>query len=114
MPPDADRAARIAALIDRANGADARFQTELAETRGSVGVASGAAVGSEAWVVAQQAISRADARRTAVSESLADLDRMQIDGPESQALDQALASVSALEQGERSALLALRDRLSAP
>ncbi len=70
----ADIAADIAALVARSRSANATFTAEAGTARQRVTAARGAATGSENWVVAQLAISRADAARTDTRAALADID----------------------------------------
>jgi hypothetical protein len=78
LPEDASRQERASALVAQAVESDARFRERLAEAKGIVASGSGAAPGSEAWVQAQQAISRVETLREPVSRTLADLDALQI------------------------------------
>ena len=114
VPVDAGHDERIAALVERARQGHSAFNAELSAARATVAGAAGAAVGSEAWVVGQQAVTRADARRTPVAESLADLDAMQVAGDGSSLLQAGITDVSALDREEVTALAGLRWGLSAP
>lgn len=121
IPEDASRQERAAALVARAREADARFRERLAEAQGAVASGSGAAVGSEAWVQAQQAVSRTEAYRAPVAQSLADLDALQIStaetgiGPDAGAsLAAALSDVASIDAEQDRAITSLRERLSSP
>lgn len=112
---------RIAALIAQARDGDAQFQVRLETAGRMVAQTSGAPIGSEAWVQAQQALSRAESVRSLVSQSLADLDTLQIaaaqksTGPEALAmLENAVGEVAAMDVREDQALQSLRERLSVP
>jgi hypothetical protein len=65
-------AARVAALVAEGRGADGAFDRAIAAARPLVGRAG--AAGSEGWIAAQQAISRAEAARAPTVRALADLD----------------------------------------
>lgn len=118
---DASRQERTGALIAQAREGDACFRERIAQAQSLVAGGSNAAVGSEAWVQAQQEISRADVLRDAVTQSLADLDALQIAAAQSgagaetlAALADAIAAISSMDASERDAIQSLRDQLSAP
>ncbi len=71
LPASAD----IAAIVARADAADAAFRDSLSKE--GAGIASGLQqeAGSEAWVAAQQRYSSLDSSRTPVAEAMAELDR---------------------------------------
>jgi hypothetical protein len=121
IPEDASLQERTAALVARARTADAHFNEALSAAHGAISGSAGASPGSENWVQAQQALSRADTLRTPVTESLADLAAMQITAAQSglgadtsAALSTAISDVSAIDTNEREAIRALENRLSAP
>jgi hypothetical protein len=121
LPEDASQQQRVAALVARARDGDARFQQQQTAANRLISAGSGAPLGSEAWVQAQEALSRAENLRTIVTQSLADLDSLQIAaaqngaGPESAGmLNDAVREVAAIDAREEQALQTLRDRLSAP
>ena len=66
----------IEAAQDQHRAAEAAFRAALPGVRSAVEAARGAATGSEAWVVAQQALSRLEVSRTPSVEALANLDRL--------------------------------------
>jgi hypothetical protein len=118
---DASEQQRIAALVAQARDGDARFQAQLAAADPIVVQGASATMGSEAWVQAQQALSRAENMRTTVSQSLADLDALQIATVQngngtvtSPVLGDAISEVATIDVSEDRALQVLRDRLSAP
>lgn len=76
VAPDAAVAVRVAALKEQALKADARFAARRAGAERAVAAARGAAVGSEAWSVAQIAIAELDSARSEGMVAMADLDRM--------------------------------------
>ena len=116
-PPDAGLAERVRALIDQARRGQAAFAAELDDARTAV-AAAGAAQG-EAWILAQQAVSRAEAARTPTTRALADLDAIAIDQAEDAELtgsDLALLvagidEVEALARAQYEILAGLRARL---
>jgi hypothetical protein len=117
-PPIADPAqnADVAAQLAAAEAAQAQFAAELEPARKAIAVAAGQAVGSEAWVVAQQALSRLDQRRGPVTAALANLDAMLVasGGAPSVALGNAWARVARIDEGQRNAWNALAARLRQP
>ncbi len=72
----ADLAGRLARWRDDSAMAAQAFAAERGVAEPLVGAAAGAAVASEKWVVAQQAISRLQATRAPVSGALADIDHL--------------------------------------
>ena len=81
---DTELAKRLAAIVEAGEAGHRSFVEEAVAARSVVGQASGAATGSEQWVAAQTAYSRADSARGALLSALADLDavrREQIDSP---------------------------------
>ncbi|WP_420605693.1 hypothetical protein [Novosphingopyxis sp.] len=75
-PLSYEQRVEVEAAQDRHRAADAAFRGALPSVRGAVAAAAGSAPGGEAWVVAQQALSRLEAARTPSAEALADLDRL--------------------------------------
>lgn len=121
IPENASEQGRAAALTAQARSGDIRFREGLNDARGAVTRGAGASPGSENWVQAQEALSRADALRTSVTESLADLDALQIAGAQSgmgvdtnAAFTSAIADVGTIDATEREAIRALESQLSAP
>ncbi|MHA4835136.1 hypothetical protein [Sphingopyxis sp. MSC1_008] len=89
------------------------FAAERAASASAVSAAAGAPVGSERWVVAQQAISRLTAARAPLTAALADIDRLylersvdeQIDGlPDIYALRDRLADLASTQDAVLEAL----------
>lgn len=117
-PPVADpaRDADVATQLAAAVAAQAQFAAELEPARKAVAAAAGQAVGSEAWVMAQQALSRLDQRRGPVTAALANLDAMLVasGGAPSIALGDAWARVARIDEGQRNAWNALAARLRQP
>jgi hypothetical protein len=86
-PLPADLAGRLARWeADGAAGQQA-FAAERDSTAQLVSAAAGAAVASERWVVAQQAISRLTAARAPLTAALADLERLYIERSVDEAID---------------------------
>lgn len=116
-PATGDLAARIAALVQAAEGGDAAFRGASAAAETAAGSASGAGVSSESWVVAHQAISRLDAARAPSTAALADLDAMLIARSDSGERDgmadltSARDAVAAMVSAQNARIGALVERL---
>lgn len=114
---DAEVATRLAAIVTAGEAAHRSFIEEAAAARSAVAQASGAATGSEQWVAAQTAYSRADAARGALFSALADLDAMrreQVDGTNAanqSAAAAVAARLEALAREEDAALAELAAKL---
>jgi hypothetical protein len=119
LPPPGPLPGDLAGRLARWEADAVRAQQAFAAERGGaaslVGAASGAAIASERWVVAQQAISRLVATRTPLTTALADIDRLyldrsiaeQIDGlPEIHALRDRLAGMASAQDAIVEALSA--------
>jgi len=117
-PPVADPAkdADIAAQLAAAEAARGQFATELGEARKAVAAAEGQPAESEAWVVAQQALSRLGQRRGPVAAALANLDQMIVNagGAPPVVLGNAWARVSEIDEEQRTALNDLAAKLAQP
>lgn len=114
-PLPADLGGRLARWESDARAAQRAFATERNGAASLVAQARGAAVGSERWVVAQQAISRMVAARAPLTGALADIDRLyvsrsveeEIDGmPAIYALREQLAEISSGQEAVIAALTA--------
>lgn len=121
LPEDASRQERAAVFAARAREADDRFRAGIAEVEAAVANGSGASPGSEAWVAAQLALSRAETLRGPVSGSVADLDALHIAAAETgigteaeAALAATLQEVMAIDTRQRDAIAALRGRIALP
>jgi hypothetical protein len=116
-PSDAELARQIAAILAAADSGHRQFADELVRVRPVVAGANGATPGSERWVAAQQAYSRAETARGPLLSALADLDalrRSRIDAAapaDRAALDQAAERLRVLEAEEASALSDLAARI---
>jgi len=111
--PPLPAAADIAAIVARAEAADAAFRAALAEARARIEAGRGATEGSETWIVAQQAYSGLEATTAPVADALAEIDhRRQAAatagaGDEEAALAEASLTVQALFEAERAQLAQL-------
>ena len=105
---------RIAPLVAAARAAHVRFAGQADGVRTVVVQAAGAAPGSEAWVAAQQQITRLDSLRVGVAQSLAELDALALKGVSDPLLVTALGEVAGLDAAERDAIAELEGRLSPP
>lgn len=108
--------ARVQALVAAGRAADRGFETALAAARPLAGRAGGA--GSESWIAAQQAVSRAEAARAATVRALADMDRLAIDeareplsADDYARLTAGVAALQTLADRQQQALDGLRARL---
>lgn len=99
-PLPADLGGRLARWEADAAAAQQAFAAERNVTVPLVAAAAGAAVASERWVVAQQAISRLVATRAPLTGALADIDRLYLE----RSIDEAIDGLPEI--------YALRDRLS--
>lgn len=108
--------ARVATQVAAVESARARFAAEIAAAKRAVSAASGQSVGSEAWVAAQQALSRVDQARDETATALANLDAMMVaaGGAPSTALATAWAQVLAIDEEQRNTLTELNSRLAQP
>ncbi|SNS61979.1 hypothetical protein SAMN06295912_110102 [Sphingomonas laterariae] len=116
VPIDSASDGRIAAEVAAADASRARFERELAPSRRAVAAAGGQAAGSEAWIAAQQALTRLDETRGPVSSALATLDAMMVasGGVPSPALAEAWGKVSALDDTQRTTFNELAAKLAQP
>jgi len=93
---DAGLAQRLTAIVEAGEAGHRSFIEEALAARSTVAQASGASTGSEQWIAAQTAYSRADSARGALLSALADVDalrREQIDS--SNAANQAAIAATA-------------------
>ena len=114
-PLPVDLAGRLARWEADSAGAQQAFAAERGTAAAAVGAAAGAAIASERWIVAQQAISRLVAARAPLTAALADIDRLyldrsvgeQIDGlPDIYALRDRLADLESTQDAIIAALSA--------
>jgi hypothetical protein len=119
LPDDPRLAEQVAALVAGARQGEAEFAAALPVAAGAVARAGGA--GSESWVDAQQALSRAEAARATTVQALAELDalalaeanRRALSASDLERLAAATASVQALADRQHERLRALQASLSA-
>ncbi len=111
LPPSADVAARITALREQARSAHRTFESRQPIAARAAGAARGAAVGGEAWSVAQVALARLDSARSQGMVPMADLDRMLIVAEQAAAVEpnDDLIVIRAAQE-EVSGLIADEDR----
>jgi hypothetical protein len=115
LPDDPAVAARVGALVAEARAGDAEFDRAYASAAAAAGRAGGP--GSDSWVEAQQALSRATAAQAGTGKALADLDaystqRAQAGGlsaADMNRLREAGAQVQAIAEGQHARI----DRLEA-
>ena len=87
------------------------FVRERTPTEAAVTAAGGAAISSESWVVAQQAISRLQATRAPLTDALADIDRLYLERSIAESVD-GLPEIYALRD-KLAAMLAAQDNVLA-
>jgi hypothetical protein len=114
-PLPADLAGQLAGWRERGLAADRAFGAALPGTEQLVSAAAAAPVASEAWVQAQQALSRLAIARGPASDALADIDALYVarsteeafDGmPDIAALRAALGALTARQDAQLAALAA--------
>lgn len=119
IPSDPAVSARIEALERRARAGDRAFTPALATARAAVG--NGGAAGSEGWVAAQLAVSRAQAERGETTAALGELNALAVSlaaaTPPASQIDLAravatLEEVKGIAGAQEAALAALTRRLS--
>jgi hypothetical protein len=118
VPDDMALPARVAVLLAEARRGAGAFDTAIAAAGAAVG-RSGAA-GSDGWIEAQQAVSRAEAARAPTAQALTDLDRLALDHAaggslspaDAERIGAALAEVQEIAGRQQDALARLRAGLS--
>jgi hypothetical protein len=117
-PVSAGLAAHLAALVDQAQSGDAAFRDAAANAERLT--ASAGAPSSESWVVAQQALSAAQAARGPTTRAMGDIDGLgstalatkgRISQADMYAIQRAAAIVSEIDQREAERIDALQKRL---
>ncbi|PLK26573.1 hypothetical protein [Novosphingobium sp. TH158] len=115
QPLDPAVAARLGALVEQARKAHAGFIATRPKADRLSAAAKGAAVASEAWVVASVALAELESRRSEAMVALAELDslyaRNRVDGGDGLAIAAARDQVTAWVADEDAALAELRGRL---
>lgn len=115
-PADPGLAARIAPLVEAARAGDAAFAGQRTETEAAVAKAGGAGEGSEAWIVAQQALSALDTARGPVRDAVAAIEAMRVEpanaAPRNRAaIESAARTIEALDDAEAATVAALAAKL---
>ena len=114
-PADPALTRRYAAIVAAAHDGDAAFQRDERAARAAVARATRAAIGSEAWVSAQQEVTALETTRGPVTQALVALDDERTSGTFDEAgLDAAVAEVVAIDTRQRAALAELTRMLPAP
>lgn len=78
-PADAALLGRLRAIEAKAQSGNAKFEPLYAAAQRSTSAARGSSPGSESWVVANMAISRAEAATTDTASAVADIDKLVAD-----------------------------------
>jgi hypothetical protein len=116
-PLSPEMQARLAQLVERARAAHAVFTAGKGKADRLSSAARGAAVSSEAWVVATVALAELESRRSEVMISLAELDslyaREKVDGGDGVSIAAARDQVTAWVADEDAVLAELRGRMRA-
>jgi hypothetical protein len=105
--------ARYTAMIEQAHTADRAFHRILQDEGAALARGRSAAIGSDAWGIAQQSLSRVQTARGPIQRVLADLDTARAVPPgetspgEALAAAQAFEQVQAIDRGEADALAKL-------
>ncbi len=118
LADDPALAERVAALAAEARRGEAEFEAALPVARSAVAAAGPA--GGEAWIEAQQALSRLEAARGATVRALADLDALALaeankttlNGADLERLRAAVAALQAIADRQHDEIAGLRARLS--
>lgn len=120
VPDDPQVAARVSTFIAQAQAGDRDFHTALPAAEEAVRHAG--AAGSDRWIQAQQAISRAEAGETPTTRALAELDRYATDRANAKPLSNgdlarlqaATAEVQRLSNAEHAEIARLQRALKNP
>jgi hypothetical protein len=119
-PVDPALASRLAELVRQARAGDAAFRAAAEQAERLA--ASAGAPQSEGWVVAQQALSAADAARAPTGRALGDIDALGAERLQAQgglapndlaAIQSAGAEVGAIDQRQAEMIAAIQRRLGA-
>jgi hypothetical protein len=120
IPDDPAVAARVAAFLGEAQAGDRAFRAALPAAETAVRRAG--PVGSDSWIQAQQAVSRAQAAQAEATRTLADLDRYAVEQANAKALSAAdlqrlqaaTADVQRLVASEHAEIVRLQAVLKTP
>lgn len=103
--PNPEFASRLAQLVDQARGAHQRFSNRRGNAEQRVSTASGAAVASEAWSVANVALADLEASRSEAMVALGELDAIYA--------AEAIAATESGNPSKRDAAATARDQVTA-
>ena len=115
-PADASLTTQLTSLIAAAEAGNTEFAQQRARTDTAVARAAGSAVGDDAWINAQQALTSLDAARAAVREAASAIEALR-ETPANAApgnraaIDRAAARVSEIDGTQGRAFAALGERL---
>ena len=120
LPDDAAVAGRVQGFLAQARAGERSFRAALPAAEQAVKRAG--AVGSDAWIEAQQAVSRAETAEMRTTRALADLDRFAVDQANAKAvspsdlarLQAASAQVQALADSQHAEIVRLEAALRTP
>ncbi len=120
LPDDPAVAVRVSAFLDDARAGDRAFRAALPAAEQAVKKAG--AVGSDSWIEAQQAVSRAETAEMQTTRALADLDRYSVDQANAKALSAgdlarlqaATAEVQRLAEAQHAEIVRLQAALKTP
>jgi hypothetical protein len=116
-PLDGAATARLMAIIGRAKASATNFESGLRSARVAADKASGASIGSDAWIAAQLEITRLERLRAPATEALAEIDSLKreliandqnVDQP---AIDAMIAIVAKVDQDQQDGVAALLAKL---
>ncbi|WP_162875672.1 hypothetical protein [Sphingomonas crusticola] len=107
---------QIASLVAAAEAGDRAFADQRARADAAVRRAAGAAQGSEAWIVAQEALTSLDAARAPVRDAAAAIDALRQSPANAApgnraAIDEAAAQVTQLDRAESNVFATLAAKL---
>jgi hypothetical protein len=120
LPDDPAVAARVASYLAEAKAGDSEFRAALPAAQAAVRRAG--AVGSDSWIEAQQALSRAETAESRTTRALSDLDRFGVDQANARALSPtdlarlqaATAEVQRLADSQQAEIRRLQAALKTP
>ena len=97
---DASLTAKIAALLAEATNGDAEFTKADGSGAGAIRAGRGAAAGSEAWILAEQARSALQAARQRSAAALGEIDSLLIAQAEAASIDPTVGGLSELRAAQ--------------
>jgi hypothetical protein len=116
-PLDSTATARLMAVVDRAKTSITNFETALRPASVAADKASGAPIGSDAWIAAQLEITRLERLRAPVTEALAEIDSLKREliakdqNVDQLAIDAMVAIVAKVDQDQQDSVAALLAKL---